>query len=245
MLDRTRLPFAVSDQRVVLNRRLSWCFPASLETYQREHSELALLRSVGLTARPGRPRVEEILLVHRHVLRSDVARIHHLKSPLSAVHRHEVGHQLSRHRQRRAIGIAFLLLLVVEHSQRRAVSGCHLRCLGKFILATQDSGDYSSFIWTGIIAGQSMALKSYPELHQGLAGYGRYYWRAFVDQGSGSFFTEAIVPALTHEDPRYYTLGHGGFFRRTGYALSRVVLTKTDSGGTSFNYSEIVGNGME
>jgi hypothetical protein len=116
---------------------------------------------------------------------------------------------------------------------------------GKFILATQDSVDYSSFIWTGIIAGQSMALKSYPELHQGLAGYGRYYWRAFVDQASGSFFTEAIVPALTHEDPRYYTLGHGGFFRRTGYALSRVVLTKTDSGGTSFNYSEIVGNGME
>src|SRR6267378_7990640 len=63
--DRTRLPFAVSDQRVVLNRRLSLCFPASLETYQREHPELALLRPVALTARPGRPRVEEILLVFR------------------------------------------------------------------------------------------------------------------------------------------------------------------------------------
>jgi hypothetical protein len=120
-----------------------------------------------------------------------------------------------------------------------------LTARGKFALATQDSVDYSSFIWTGIIAGQSMALKSYPELHQGLAGYNRYYWRAFVDQASGSFFTEAILPALTHEDPRYYTLGHGGFFHRAGYALSRVVITKTDSGGTSFNYSEMVGNGME
>jgi hypothetical protein len=120
-----------------------------------------------------------------------------------------------------------------------------LTARGKFALATQDSVDYSSFIWTGIIAGQSMALKSYPELHQGLAGYDRYYWRAFVDQASGSFFTEAIVPAVTHEDPRYYTLGHGGFVRRAGYALSRVVLTKTDSGGTGLNYSEIVGNGME
>ena len=116
---------------------------------------------------------------------------------------------------------------------------------GKFKLATQDSVDYSSFIWAGMLAGQSMALKSYPELHQGLAGYGRYYWRAFADQASGAFFTEAILPAVTHEDPRYYTLGHGGFFRRTGYALSRVVVTKTDSGGTSFNYSEIVGNGLE
>ena len=116
---------------------------------------------------------------------------------------------------------------------------------GKFALATQDSVDYSSFVWAGMLAGQSMALRSYPELHNGLAGYSRYYWRAFADQASGSFFTEAIVPAITHEDPRYFTLGHGGFFRRAGYALSRVVVTKTDSGGTGFNYSEIVGNGME
>ena len=116
---------------------------------------------------------------------------------------------------------------------------------GKFILATQDSVDYSSFVWAGMQAGQSMALKSYPELGHGAAGYSRYYWRAFVDQASGSFFTEAIVPTLTHEDPRYYTLGHGGFLRRAQYALSRVMLTKTDSGGTSFNFSEILGNGME
>lgn len=120
-----------------------------------------------------------------------------------------------------------------------------LTAKGKFRLATQDSVDYSSFIWAGMQAGQSMALRSYPEFGHGVAGYSRYYWRAFADQASGSYFTEAIVPALTHEDPRYYTLGHGGFFRRAEYALSRVVLTKTDSGGTSFNYSEIVGNGME
>ena len=116
---------------------------------------------------------------------------------------------------------------------------------GKFWLATQDSVDYSSFVWAGVLAGQSFALNSYPELGHGAAGYGRYYWRAFVDQASGAYFTEAIVPALTHEDPRYYTLGHGGFFRRTGYALSRVVVTKTDSGGTRFNTSEVLGNGME
>jgi len=115
----------------------------------------------------------------------------------------------------------------------------------KFWLATQDSVDYSSFIWAGMQAGQSMALKSYPEFGHGVAGYRRYFWRAFVDQASGSYFTEAIVPALTHEDPRYYTLGHGGFLRRARYALSRIVLTKTDSGSTRFNYSEIVGNGME
>jgi hypothetical protein len=116
---------------------------------------------------------------------------------------------------------------------------------GKFWLATEDNFDYSSFIWTGILAGQEFALKNYPEFGQGAAGYGRYYWHTFVDGVSGTYFTEAIVPWITHEDPRYYTMGHGGFFRRAGYALSRVVITKTDSGRTTFNWSEMGGNALE
>src|SRR5580693_447301 len=116
----------------------------------------------------------------------------------------------------------------------------------KFVLAAQDSVvDYSSYTWAGILAAQAMLLNSDPELGHGVAGYGRYYWRTFTDGVSGTFFTEAIVPAITHEDPRYYTMGQGGFFRRTGYAISRAFVTKTDSGGTSFNASEVVGNGLE
>jgi hypothetical protein len=116
----------------------------------------------------------------------------------------------------------------------------------KFVLAAHDSVvDYSSFTWAGMLAGQAMILNSDPELGHGIAAYGRYYWRTFTDGVSGTFFTEAIVPAMTHEDPRYYTMGHGGFFRRTGYAISRAFVTKTDSGGTSFNWSEVAGNGLE
>jgi hypothetical protein len=116
----------------------------------------------------------------------------------------------------------------------------------KFVLAAHDSVvDYSSFTWAGILAAQAMVLNSDPELGHGIAGYGRYYWRTFTDGVSGTFFTEAIVPAITHEDPRYYTMGQGGFFRRAGYAISRAFVTKTDSGGTSFNLSEVVGNGLE
>lgn len=116
---------------------------------------------------------------------------------------------------------------------------------GKFVLAFHDSFDYSSFAWTGIIAAQSFGLNSDPELGRGIAGYGRYYWRAFVDGVAGTYFTEAIVPVISHEDPRYYTLGHGGFWRRTYYALSRTYLTKTDAGGTSLNWSEVGGNACE
>jgi hypothetical protein len=113
----------------------------------------------------------------------------------------------------------------------------------KFWLATQDSFDYSSFVSAGMIAGVSQANKSYPEFGQGAKGYGRYYWHAVADQVVGNYLTEAIVPAVTHEDPRYYTLGRGGFFKRTGYAVSRLLVTRTDSGGRTFNFSEIVGNG--
>lgn len=115
----------------------------------------------------------------------------------------------------------------------------------KFVVAMHDSMDYSSFVLVGILSAESLRTNSFPELGDGAAGFGRYYWRGFTDQVSGTFFTEAIVPMLTHEDPRYYTLGKGGFFRRTGYALSRVVVTKTDSGSNSFNISEIGGNALE
>jgi hypothetical protein len=116
----------------------------------------------------------------------------------------------------------------------------------KFVLAAHDSVvDYSSFTWAGILAAQDMALNSDPELGRGIVGYGRYYWRTFTDGVSGTFFTEAIVPAIMHEDPRYYTMGQGGFFRRTGYAISRAFVTKTDSGGTRFNTSEVAGNALE
>jgi thioredoxin reductase len=130
---------------------------------------------------------------------------------------------------------------VSAHTQLRPLSTRE-----KFVLAAQDSVlDYSSFTWTGILAAQAMVLNSDPELGRGIAGYRRYYWRTFTDGVSGTFFTEAIVPAITHEDPRYYTMGQGGFLRRMGYAISRAFVTKTDSGGTSFNASEVVGNALE
>jgi hypothetical protein len=115
----------------------------------------------------------------------------------------------------------------------------------KFSLAAKDSvTDYSSYTWAGILAGQAYLLNADPEFGRGGAAYGRYYWRTFVDGVSGTFFTEAIVPSIRHEDPRYYTLGKGGFLKRTGYAISRAFVTKMDNGDTGFNCSEVCGNAL-
>jgi hypothetical protein len=113
----------------------------------------------------------------------------------------------------------------------------------KFKLAASDSFDYSSFIYVGMLAGVAQAQNSTPEFHQGAAGFGRYYWHSFADNTDGNFFTEAIMPSVTHEDPRYYTLGRGGFARRFVYSVGRLVVTRTDNGARTFNVSEIVGNG--
>ncbi len=116
----------------------------------------------------------------------------------------------------------------------------------KFRMAAEDSvTDYSGYTWTAILAGQGLLTNSDPEFGRGAAGYGRYFWHNFVDGVSGTFFTEAIVPTITREDPRYYTMGSGGFFHRVGYAISRSVVTKTDSGGETFNWSEVGGNALE
>jgi len=110
-------------------------------------------------------------------------------------------------------------------------------------LATEDTFDYSDFVFVGALAGIAMAGKSQPSFGQGGAGYGRYYWHIFVDGAIENYMTEAIVPAVTREDPRYYTMGKGGFFKRTGYAVSRLFITRTDGGNATVNLSEIVGAG--
>ena len=111
----------------------------------------------------------------------------------------------------------------------------------KFKTGIADSFYYSAFIFVGIQAGIAQATASYPEFHQGAAGYARYYWHTFADQADENLMVESIFPAALHEDSRYYTLGHGGFVKRSGYALSRALITRTDSGGETFNVAEIGG----
>ena len=100
----------------------------------------------------------------------------------------------------------------------------------KFNMALHNSVDYSSLLLVAGLAGKGLYSNSIPALGTGARGVGRYYWREFTDQVSGTFFTEATFPTLTHEDPRYYTLGKDGFFKRTSYALSRTFITKNDRG---------------
>ncbi len=114
----------------------------------------------------------------------------------------------------------------------------------KYKLAFEDTFDPYSFVITGIYAGVAQWGNNYREFGQGMQGYGKRYGAAFADGALSDYLTDAVLPALLHEDPRLFRLGTGSAFKRIGYAASRVVITRKDSGGEQFNISEIAGNMM-
>jgi hypothetical protein len=113
----------------------------------------------------------------------------------------------------------------------------------KFKLMLDDNFDYSNFIYVGILSGVAQVQNSYPEFHHGAPAYARYYWHSFADTADANLIVEYMLPVATREDPRYYTMGRGGLIKRTGYSVSRLLITRSDRGGMTPNISEIVGNG--
>jgi len=112
----------------------------------------------------------------------------------------------------------------------------------KYKLVAEGAFDPYEFIIVGIVAGTDQASNADTPFGQGLKGYAKRYGADFANQAIGNFMVGAVIPSIIHEDPRYFQLGQGRFGHRFVYALSRIVVTRTDSGHTQFNYSEFVGN---
>lgn len=112
----------------------------------------------------------------------------------------------------------------------------------KFGVVARSSFDYVEYPWYALLAGISQAENSEPGYGQGMEGYGKRYGAAFADGTIENFMTGAIYPSVLRQDPRFYQLGRGGFLHRAGYAVSRIFITRSDSGAKEFNFSEILGS---
>jgi hypothetical protein len=112
----------------------------------------------------------------------------------------------------------------------------------KFTIASKDSFDYPLVLLAGALAGYGQLVNQNPSFGQGVKGYAHRLWTGYTDQALGNLMTEGIYPSLLREDPRYFRKGTGSKWGRVGYAASRIFVTRTDAGGTRFNYSEWVGN---
>ena len=114
----------------------------------------------------------------------------------------------------------------------------------KFKVVARSSFDYVQYPWYGFLAGISQAENSEPGYGQGAAGYGKRYGAAWADGTIENFMTSALLPSLLRQDPRFFQSGHGGFWHRSWYAFSRIILTRGDSGKPQFNYSEFFGSAL-
>lgn len=114
----------------------------------------------------------------------------------------------------------------------------------KFKVVARGTFDKVEFPWYGAISGISQAENSEPGYGQGWEGYAKRYGSAFADGTIENFMVGAVFPSLLHQDPRFFQISEGGFAHRAGYAVSRIFVTRTDSGRSQFNYSEILGSAL-
>jgi hypothetical protein len=111
----------------------------------------------------------------------------------------------------------------------------------KFKVTARGTFDPVEFAWYGALAGIGQAENSDAAFGQGAEGYAKRYGEQFADGTIENFVTKAILPSVLHQDPRYFQLGSGRFLHRTLYAVSRIFVTRSDSGNSQFNVSEVFG----
>jgi hypothetical protein len=112
----------------------------------------------------------------------------------------------------------------------------------KFELAWKTMLDPFTFALIGAVAGAEQANNVFSGYGQGAQGYAKRYGAAFVDNATGLFLGDALLPSLLKQDPRYFYKGTGGVGSRILHALASSVMCKGDNGRRQLNYSSLLGS---
>jgi hypothetical protein len=119
---------------------------------------------------------------------------------------------------------------------------CPLTAHQKLTVWVQRSYSPANLLAAGLDAAVWQATDTDPRGYgQGWEAYGARYGAALATAESTRFFQSFLLPSILKEDPRYFRKGGGGFSPRFGYAISRVLVTRTDSGHRRFNFSAVGG----
>jgi len=103
----------------------------------------------------------------------------------------------------------------------------------------------SLFSATGWLAaaGWEQLTNGSPNYGTDAGAFGQRLGAAAIRGVSEGVFSNSLFAPLFHEDPRYYVMGAGHpFFKRLVYAGTRAIITRTDSGHTTPNFSLLAGN---
>ena len=111
----------------------------------------------------------------------------------------------------------------------------------KFQMAFKTAIDPVNIVGSAFIAGVDQAADT-PDYVQGAKGYFQRFGANYTDGFTDIMFGGAILPALLHQDPRYYYQGTGTTPSRLKHALAYPFFCRGDNGHTQINYSTIGGD---
>jgi hypothetical protein len=114
----------------------------------------------------------------------------------------------------------------------------------KYSIFLRRTVDISLPVEALVFAGASQWLNYSPEYGQGWNAFAQRFGSYTGSIVSSSFFTDAFLPSLMHQDPRYFRKGRGSVRSRLLYAFESAFVTHTDTGKATFNSSSVLGLGM-
>jgi len=113
---------------------------------------------------------------------------------------------------------------------------------GKFRLALRNFSDPVNIGGTALDSEISNVTSSPTSAFgTGWSGFGQRFGMSMADDGLNEFFSTFLVSSLANQDPHYHRDPGSSTTKRIFYALSRVVIARSDLGKPMFNYAEFVG----
>jgi hypothetical protein len=113
----------------------------------------------------------------------------------------------------------------------------------KWSLALHSAIDPFYIGWAFVVGGGIGELDgSHPGFGWGPSGYFKRVGATYADNLNGALVGNALLPAVLHQDPRYFRKGSGSFPRRFVHAALSTVICHGDNGKNQFNTSNVLGN---
>jgi hypothetical protein len=112
----------------------------------------------------------------------------------------------------------------------------------KFRLALRTTVDPVSIAIPGVIAAIEQSQSGYNGFGTGPQGFAKRLGAASADSTIGMMLTDAILPSVLHQDPRYFYKGTGSIRSRAFYAVATAFICKGDNGRWQPNYSNVLGS---
>jgi hypothetical protein len=112
----------------------------------------------------------------------------------------------------------------------------------KFMLFARSTYDPVTLITPVLKVPLLQATESNSDFGTGFGAFAKRYGVLLADGTSSRFFRQFLFPTILNEDPRYFRRGQGSFGSRLGYSVSRMFVTRIDSGNNRFNWSRLLGS---